>query len=51
MRVDRRIAGAMHLALSREARHDRIRFFYSVAAMQDGAARPLRAVPVRGILA
>lgn len=51
MRVDRRIAGALHPALSREARHDRVLLFDSVAAMQDGAAHPLRAGPVRAILA
>lgn len=51
MRIDRRIAGAMHPALSREARHDRVPFFDFVAAMQDGAARHLRAGPVRAILA
>jgi len=51
MRADRRIAGAMHLAFSREARDDRVTSFNSVAAMQCGTTPPLRAVPVRAILA
>ncbi|VWC62584.1 alkaline phosphatase [Burkholderia lata] len=51
MRADRRIAGAMHLAFSREARDDRVTSFNSVAAMQCGTKLPLRAVPVRAILA
>lgn len=41
----------MHLALTREARHDRVLSFDSVAAMQGGTGFHPRAVPVRAILA
>lgn len=51
MRANRRIAGAMHLAFSREARDDRVTSCNSVAAMQCGTKRHLHAVPVRAILA
>lgn len=51
MRAIRRIAGAMHLAFSREARDDRVTSFNSVAAMQCGTRLHLRAVLVQAILA
>jgi membrane protein DedA with SNARE-associated domain len=51
MRAIRRIAGAMHLAFSREARDDRVTSFNSVAAMQCGTRLHPRAVRVRAILA
>lgn len=41
----------MHLALTREARHDCVLSFDSVAAMQGGTGFHPRAVPVRAILA
>ncbi|WP_412021794.1 DedA family protein [Burkholderia cepacia] len=41
----------MHLALTREARHDRVLSFDSVAAMQGGTGFHPRAVPARAILA
>lgn len=51
MRAIRRIAGAMHLAFSREARDDRVTSFNSVVAMQCRTRLHLRAASVRAILA